>query len=348
MPIAEALRQRLLACGATLSAAAKDLRKQKAERPPLEVSELSGGVLNSSKGVAQAARALHFLLQGAPSAATAVPCVVDFEKAALAYHSWARGLLAAVGPAARKLSTRPCAEVLQVAAQLAVKAAAAELAPPDVGQLERSVAALDSLPLSSHAAAAVLLPQCSLLVADAATELARAVDEAAEGGGDFGEDDGDDDDDDDDDDDEPELVAQPALTAPLLALIRGAAAVLRCAERGLQAVAARDGSGGDDSKVAAALAAAADASSAQVDSLVCAVYEEARPAVGSYAASLGKLLAKVHQLLADKCGLADDAERAAAHAELEASLAGVAAWAAAAPPGTAAAAAEGVASLSIG
>ena len=345
MPIAEPLRQRLLACGATLSAAAKDLRKAKAERPPLEVSELSGGVLNSSKGVAQAARALHFLLQGAPSAATAVPCVVDFEKAALAYHSWARGLLAAVGPAARKLSTRPCAEVLQVAAQLAVKAAAAELAPPDVGQLERSVAALDSLPLSSHAAAAVLLPQCSLLVADAATELARAVDEAAEGGGDFGEDDGDDD---DDDDDEPELVAQPALTAPLLALIRGAAAVLRCAERGLQAVAARDSSGGDDSKVAAALAAAADASSAQVDSLVCAVYEEARPAVGSYAASLGKLLAKVHQLLADKCGLADDAERAGAHAELEASLAGVAAWAAAAPPGTAAAAAEGVASLSIG
>ena len=307
MPIAEPLRQRLLACGATLSAAAKDLRKEKAERPPLEVSELSGGVLNSSPGGAQAARALHFLLQGAPSAATAVPCVVDFEKAALAYHSWARGLLAAVGPAARKLSTRPCAEVLQVAAQLAVKAAAAELAPPDVGQLERSVAALDSLPLSSHAAAAVLLPQCSLLVADAATELARAVDEAAEGGGDFGEDDGDDDDDDDDD----ELVAQPALTALLLALIRGAAAVLRCAERGLQAVAARDGSGGDDSKVAAALAAAADASSAQVDSLVCAVYEEARPAVGSYAASLGKLLAKVHQLLADKCGLADDAERAA-------------------------------------
>ena len=62
MPIAETLRQRLLACGATLSAAAKDLRKQKAERPPLEVSELSGGVLNSSKGVAQAARALHLSL----------------------------------------------------------------------------------------------------------------------------------------------------------------------------------------------------------------------------------------------------------------------------------------------
>ena len=97
-----------------------------------------------------------------------------------------------------------------------------------------------------------------------------------------------------DDDDERELLADPALSTPLLRLAGCAAELLELGEQCMAR--ARDGGTLDAAaeRAAGVLVTIAKAASAQLDSLVVAAHDDDADGVREYAESFAKLLAKLH------------------------------------------------------
>ena len=244
---------------------AEDLRTKPPEPIHLDPADTLSKVDAAAKALAQQSRATFFLDVFDCKLTDATACLTDLEKACTIYHSWAKPLLAAVSPAARKVATGPCAQVLILTHAMLNKMAARTITPADLGQLDAAVEALAALPVRGTDAARGLLQKSEELLADALEEVSSTIAEAAE-------ENEDEDEDEEGEDEEEELFGQPAFSAPLRRMVDEARALVRRAhEAGLERLEPED-------KTAGILAASAQAASAQVDSLVCAMHEEDREA----------------------------------------------------------------------
>ena len=373
----------LAAAAERLAACVQSMQEPAAPSGPaagLDLPALHDNVLKVGAALAQASRSFHFVSSPPAKAEDVASCVRDLEKAAMSYTFWAASFLGATSAAVRRLAAPPCTSVVKLVARIVDKVAAADsqsghtLVASDVGRLEKAVEQLGALALRPADAAVATLAQNRRLVEDVMAELqasahashhavcrvargrrrrvhvlapqASAV-EAREGEGEGEEGDGME----VDDDDERELLADPALSTPLLRLAGCAAELL---ELGEQCMARARGGGALDAaaeRAAGVLVTIAKAVSAQLDSLVVAAHDDDADGVREYAESFAKLLAKLH----GQAGACLRAEAAAAgdggemgmhqarmdrlHAEVKSSLAAILA-ATSAPPS---AAADGVA-----
>ena len=251
--------------------------------------------------LAQAVRTFYMLLQSDPVHSHVEGGERDLEKAVVTYDSWARALLSVVLPAARKSVGAACCMVLHGVVTFTERAKTpASLRAADVGPVEDAVKKLSELETSGGACTRRMLRESRSIIADALRELGESIaevrDEAAG-------------DDDDDDDDEPSLLANPAVASALEALLRGTVSSLDLAVAAVERPQA--------TAVLTMLITCARAASTQVDTLVCAADEEDDlDVVRGHAASLSRVMLKLHQTLA-KCALDDDAGRAAVQAGIE-------------------------------
>ena len=135
--------------GIKLVTMAQDLRKKPEARIEFEPALALEKVHLAAQAVLQQARATFFLdvLDCKPEDATA--CLGDLETKCVIYHSWAKPLLACISPAARKVATGPCAQVLLLTQALLSKAASPgeEMRPADLGHFEAAVNELPKLPV---------------------------------------------------------------------------------------------------------------------------------------------------------------------------------------------------------
>ncbi len=254
---------------------------------------------SSAQVLAQASRTFYLLVSMDPSAADLQGGERDYEKAICTFDSWARALLSVVLPAARKRVGTACWRVLQ--GVLTVLQRGASLQATDVGPVEEAVSALASLEVSGAASCKRALRDSSSLVADALRELRESIDEelaeVAEAGA---------------DEDEPALLTNAAVTTPLIALLQGTVDSLD-----LSASTAVDQAEAD--VALNVLITCAQAVAAQVDTLVCACDDEELDGVQEHAASLARLLGKLHSVLAAKCGLKEHEGRKRLEASIESS-----------------------------
>ena len=302
--------------------------QSKPEQPlQLDAADTLSKALIAARALVQQTRATYFLeVMDAPQS-EALQCIVDVEKAAEVYVSWARALLATVAPSVRKVVKAPCTRVVSTLKHILDKAAARTLKAQDLSQLEHATEALEKLPVRGTDAASGVLLKSEQLLADALDEAIKSIAEAQEGDPD------EDDDAEQDEDEEQELWGQSLFSGPTRAVLEAAVELVRIArEAGL--------AGCTEDKVAGMLGTCAQAASAQVDALMVAMHEDDEAGVGSYAQSVGKVIAKLHELLAQRCGMADDKPLKRAHAagadavgRLVAAAAGAAGDAATAPGG---------------
>lgn len=287
----EPVQRAMVELATKLDSMSQELRKKPEERlvgvepaVALEKAHLA------AQAVSQQARAAFFLDLLACKVEDATACLADLETKCVIYHSWAKPLLACISPTARKVAAGPLAQVILLTQALLGKAASPgeAMRPADLGQLDAAVNELPQLPVRGTDAARGVLLRSEALVEDALQEVGTSIAEAmatdkVEGQGEDGEEDGEAE---DEEGEEGELFAQPALSAPLQLLLEAALKLLkRARELGLPRLEAED-------KSAGLVAACAQAASAQVDNLVCAMHEEDAHAVGGYATSLIKVRAR--------------------------------------------------------
>ena len=291
----------LYALSKCLNDAVQELSAKPEQPMQLDAADTLGKVLLAARALVQQTRATYFLeVMDAPQS-EALACIADVEKAAALYVSWAKALLATVAPSVRKVAKAPCTRVVSTLKQLLDKAASRTLKAPDLALLEHASDALEKLPVRGTDAARGVLLKSEQLLADALDEAIKSIAEAQEG------DPNEDGDEDEDEDEEQELWGQPLFSGPTRTVLEAAGALLRIARDAGLAGCAED-------KVAGMLGTCAQAASAQADALMVAMHEDDEAGVGSYAASVGKVVGKLHELLAQRCGLADDATLAKAHA----------------------------------
>jgi len=310
-------------------------------RAVMDPSEAQSNMLKAGSALVQAGRTFYFLATTGPSAADALACTRDFEKAVMVFTSWVKGLLSVSGAAVRKLLGPACARVIVRASDLTLRASTSKVQAADVGQLQSAVEALEKLPYTTEAAASQMLRESEALVKDARREVDEAIDEADSGGGGSDGDD-DDDDDNDDDDDGPGLLSRSEVSRPLRQLLTVSTVLISISRgRGLagctgasEAAAAADGDRKqlDGDVLAAMLVACAQAIANGVDSTVCAAHDDDLTSLTSYALSLGKVLTKLSSLLGQQCRLSGDAKLQRASDELASCLAAIAAVASASSP----------------
>jgi hypothetical protein len=268
------------------------------------VGEAHASLCRAGEALAQQARNLHFLLQDGTTAEHAQGVARDLQKAVEMYDSWAGTLLSVAMAPVRKATGTPCALVLQTVSGLVSKAVVGHAQASDVGRVQETVDALKSLQMSGAATTAKLLRESAKLVLDAAREVREAAAEAKEGGGSgayaFG-DDVDGGGGDDDDDDEDELLADEAVSAPLEQLVSATAEALLAA--------AADGVSSASDATLSMLITCGQTASTVVDSTVASAHEDDVGSVRKNAASLGKVVAKLHTVLAQRCGMEQHARR---------------------------------------
>jgi hypothetical protein len=251
--------------------------------------------------LAQSSRTFYFLVSTKPSAADLQGGERDYEKAIVTFDSWARALLSVMLPAARKRVCTACWRVLQGVLTILERSSKASVQPSDVGLVEEAVRALATLEVSGAGACKQALQNASRLVADALRELRESVDEALaeaadEEGNAF--------------EDEATVLTDSAVTTPLIALLQGTLDSLALATTTALDQAAPD-------LALNPLITCAQAMAAQVDTLVSACDDEELEAVLEHAAALGKLLGKLHSVLADQCALKEHEGRKALETSIE-------------------------------
>ena len=251
--------------------------------------------------LAQSSRTFYFLVSTKPSAADLQGGERDYEKAIVTFDSWARALLSVMLPAARKRVCTACWRVLQGVLTIIERSSKASVQPSDVGLVEEAVSALATLEVSGAGACKQALQNASRLVADALRELRESVDEALaeaadEEGSAF--------------EDEATVLTDSAVTTPLIALVQGTLDSLALATSTALDQAASE-------LALNPLITCAQAMAAQVDTLVSACDDEELEAVLEHASSLGKLLSKLHSVLADQCALKEHEGRKVLEASIE-------------------------------
>lgn len=284
-----------------LDDAVQELSAKPVQPLQLDAADTLGKASLAARAMVQQMRATFFLeVMDAPQS-EALQCIADLEKAAALYVSWAKALLAAVSPSVRKVVKAPCTRVVSSLKQLLDKAAVCTLKAKDLSQLEHASDALEKLPVRGTDAARGVLLKSEELLADALDEAIKSIAEAQE------EEEPEDEGGEDGEDEEQELWGQPLFSTPTRSVLEAAGALLRIArDAGL--------TGCSEDKVAGMLGTCAQAASAQADALMVAMHEDDEAGVGSYAASVGKVISKLHQLLAERCGMAGDKTLARAHA----------------------------------
>lgn len=290
--MAERVRGLLRFLSERLAAEANNLASTPRTYASTTTQDLAKNAADAAALLAQRARALHLLSPLDADPKHAAPCIVDLDKAAQTYAAHARALLAALGGPLRRLATPRAAHVLASASRLLAKMSVAEARAPDVGVLEASIESLSSVPVANADAVCELLTPIAVLLRDALVEFDLGVDAALNGWdldvdalsqGDEQED--------GEEEDEEELFGQGALTRPLRRLVElGASLVERSAAVGERGIAVDDETG-------LAFVASAQAASASVDSLVCAMHEDDDDAVGANVSTLLKVLRELDEAL---------------------------------------------------
>ena len=131
------------------------LKQKPAEGVSADPNQTHTNVMNVGKGLCQAVRAFHFVVQGEPKIEDASSVTADLVKATEIYALWASTLLAVGGPVVRKLALLPCSRVLHAVLNVLAKASVdSGCQAPDVGQVEASVAGLEGLAITGN-------PKCS-------------------------------------------------------------------------------------------------------------------------------------------------------------------------------------------
>jgi hypothetical protein len=280
------------------------------------VAEAHENVCKAGAALAQQARAFHFLFSGGPpSVSDAEGVARDLEKAITMYDSWVGTLLTLALPAVRKAAGGPCCLVLQSLSALVSKAVQGKAQAPDVGKLQEAVDALTKLQTSAAATAAKLLRESARLAADALREVKEAIAEAkGEGsGGGFGM--MDDDEEEDGEDDDEELLADASISGPLEKLVSSAHELLLCTtDEGLKAP-------GASNATLSMLITCGQAASTCLDSTVACAHEDDVKGLAAHAASLHKVLTKLHGILSQRCGMEQHERRLRLAAAFEVALA---------------------------
>lgn len=290
-----------------------ELRKLSSLRGPpnTEVgstADAHAALKKEAKAVAAQAKVMLFLVQSSPTAEDMLACASETAGMAVKLDSWARVLVSAVAPAARRLVGRPCMQVLETVVALIEKSAGGRTNAQDVAHVEKSCENLDELPVSTAAACSILLLDSHTMLCDAKSELDDSVREAAEEEAENGE------------GDQMELLATPGVSKPLRRLVDGAVAVVKAATAAqgrIGVAAAKEGGEPLSEATCGVLIIIGQAVSTQVDSLICAAHEDSVESLAKYGNSLAKMLKKLHTVLADKCGMAEDADRRKLEEKLE-------------------------------